>query len=413
MSLAAGVARRRAAPLLSHRVIGALAVIVAMSSTSAAQHAIDWSIESSLSETLEVDDNLRVSTDNEGPVFGASSNASLEVIGESKTHSVSFLTNLGHTIFRGFNGGEDSESIDNRFSATFSKNSKLTDFSVFGTFSQRSTLFSQEEDTGLTGGDGTQTSFSIGGDGTRRIGPTDGLSLSAQFSRSTFEDADEGLVDSDSYDFSLTYSRDVNRTLDAQIEAEVGIFEPAGDDESGSARYTLTGTLNKQVLKNMSVGGSAGVRFVETEGDAQDDVELGSGGGSVGFPFSFDVSFTRKTSEASLGFSREVSPTDRGDLQSNTSARFNVIHRITDLVDFDISAGISVQEQGVEAGDGEAGDDGSDRVTYNISPSLSYSLTPYWSLSLGYRHRFQDSGDGAATSNKVLLTLSHDFEPLP
>jgi len=396
----------RCAPA-THPLSGLVASVAMLLMAGAPAWAYDWKITSELSQATSVDDNFQISPIKQRAVWGETSRAVVDAQARSKTHSLDLLANLGYAVFRGIDNSVSSDNIDNNLSATYNKKSKLTDLLLNGSYARQSTLFSEEEDTGLTGSNNTRITYAARTGLTRRINATDTVKLGASFSRATFEKASASLTPFESFDISAGLGRVVNHTMEVGLSASVGLFLPQDNDPTTDQTvYRLTANVSKKLLHNLSADASVGARFVEAgnvfEGDS-------GGGGGVGFPVAVGLSYKQKTSRATLRLSRSVSPSASGSLQSSSTASFAATHEINQRLSFNMAAAYSLYTVGAD----EASPGNADRTNYSVSSGLGYAIAPEWTLALTYRHRFQDTSAGGAHSNSVVLNLTHPFVPMP
>jgi len=404
----AGCPGRRIVParhLLSGLGIGAALMIAG----ALPAKALDWNLSADLSQRLEIDDNIQLSPNASETVFGSTSSVKLKLKAKTKNSVGEFVldANVGYTIFRGFDGIYDSENVNNSASANYTKNMKSTTFQLGASVSQVSTLFSEAEDTTLTDTDTNNVSYSANASANRKLNETDNLNLSTYFTRSTFDAVTAGLVANDTYGVSTRFSREVNRTLSGGITGAIDIFDP---ETGGNTRYTVTGDLTKKLSETLSVNGRAGIRIVDPNGSANAAI-AGTGGANsgvtVGYPFDVSINYKGKTSTASAGFNSSVSPSSSGFLQGNKSFTASASHRINEFFRFGIGGNYTITEN--------TGTNGvlTERTSYSVSPTLSYTLTRDWSVDLGYQYRFRDTGTATADANKVFLTLTNSTLLLP
>ncbi len=369
--------------------------------------ALDWNLNSNLSQKLEFDDNIQLSPNSGEAVFGSTSSAGLKATTKNKVGEFSLGANFGYTIFRGVDGNYDSENVNNSANANFTKKMKSTTFNLGASVAQVSTLFSEADDTTITNSDTNKLTYSANASANRKLNETDNLVFSTYFNRSTFDAVTAGLVANDTYGVSTRFTRQVNRTLSGGISGAVDIFEP---ETGGNTRFTITGNLKKKLSQVLSVSGNAGVRIVvpkTTVNSAATGTGATNSGTTVGYPFGVNLDYSGKTYSASAGFNSSVSPSSGGFLQGRRSFNASASHKINEFFRFGIGGSYSIT-------DGVGSDGVSiERTSYSVSPTLSYTLTRDWSIDFGYQYRFRDTGTTTADANKVFLTLSNSTVLLP
>jgi len=369
--------------------------------------ALDWNLNANLSQKLEFDDNIQLSPNSGEAVFGSTSSAGLKATTKNKVGEFSLGANFGYTIFRGVDGNYDSQNVNNSASANYTKNMKSTTFKLGASVAQVSTLFSEADDTTITNTDTNKLTYSANASANRKLNATDNLIFSTYFNRSTFDVATAGLVANDTYGVSTRFTRQVNRTLSGGISGAVDIFEP---ETGGNTRYTITGNLKKKLSAVLSVSGNAGVRIVvpkTTANTTANATGAANSSTSVGYPFGVNLDYSGKTYSASAGFNSSVSPSSGGFLQGSKSFNASASQKINEFFRFGIGGSYSLTD-----GVGTNGVS-TERTSYSVSPTLSYTLTRDWSIDFGYQYRFRDTGTTTADANKVFLTLSNSTVLLP
>lgn len=391
------------------RCLPALGALISLELlTSGPAGAYDWKIETFLSEKLEVDDNIQVLPTFDETVVGSTTTAGVAATVGTATERLELNGDFIRAFLEGLDGVFSSRPVSDSYRATFTKSAKTWEATISGGFLRSSTFFTQEEETGIFDTESEQESLSANSGLTVHINQTDRAVWAAHFTRSTFTSpgSTSEFDDSDSYGTSLGLERDVNKTLSASVTGSVDVFDPEGS--SGNTRYQLTAGLEKRLSRTVTVSGSAAVLFVDPEGaSAGGTGTIGNSASNVAYPLTLDASYAGKDVGASIGFSRSASQSDTGAINTSSSVRAAANYAVNELVATGISASFTEQE-----GSGLAGG-GTERTSIDVAPTLSYALTPFWSLAMGYLYRFQDGGSGSADSNKIYLTLTNTDVPLP
>lgn len=396
-------------PLFRVATIAGASLIGLAAGPSASAFAYDWKIESVFSERIEHNDNVGLSAIEAQEAVGVSASGGVTVSAVAPTNRFVFDARMGYTLFNGIDDDYRSENVNNGYSLSYQRSSKDVVLELRGSLTEVSTFFSEVEDTGQIGSDSRRLGQSVDGSLSYRLNATDSASVSGGYSTTTFSAAVPGLGAFESWSVGTTFSRDVNRTLGASLSARANVFTPAAGP--GSVRYTVTGSLDKQLSRTVGVNGSVGIRYVVRDDDRPDpaDISLTSNTGSetIGIPINFSASYKGKDTALSLGLSRQVSGSASGSLQGSTSIRLGASYNVNQHLAATFSGSLSSFVS--------SGDDGSssERTNFSLSPSLSYVLARDWSLNLGYLYKNQDSESGQADSNNVFLTLSHKYLPLP
>jgi uncharacterized protein (PEP-CTERM system associated) len=143
----------------------------------------------------------------------------------------------------------------------------------------------------------------------------------------------------------------------------------------------------------LSVAGAVGVALLDPDDD----------GPTADVIFNVSADYKLKDTSYTLSASRDLQPSQDGDLEDRYSAHFGMSHQINDAMTFGVSGSFAYQPDS---------DDGETRA-FTISPSLSYQLSQDWNSSLSYRFIQTDDENETAHSNEVALSLSYGTFLLP
>jgi hypothetical protein len=145
------------------------------------------------------------------------------------------------------------------------------------------------------------------------------------------------------------------------------------------------------------LNGNIGVRYL----DSKTGIDTESTSGS-----SFDLTAIYKSEFGRISISalRRISPSSSGDVNEQDIYNLDWSHSLTER----LSAGLSTRYiKTVSATENS----NNKRENFNISPNLSWKLSPKATVELSYRHRQQKRTDQeTAKGNSVNLTFSYDWQ---
>ena len=198
-------------------------------------------------------------------------------------------------------------------------------------------------------------------------------------------------------DFSLatvgtgaTYDLTERTAILGQLSYEKYDADEVDDD---SDTFNLLGGVSHAFSETLEATALAGVRSSETE-----DNESSTGG-------IFDVRLAKRFEVGSLsarGF-QELLASGGGDLVETLGFEIGWDQQISSRWRWSLDANAYFNS----SASGET--DNQDRDYYSITPQMAYLLDEEWSISGGYRYRYQDreTEDGSADANAVFFTLSY------
>ncbi len=397
--------------------------------------AVDWALNSTLSETVELNDNPFLRALAAGSL-SSYSNIATDATARTPTSKFTFNGNAGYQKYWGSAvDGVQSENLNggvNLHYETFEKNSSDRQY-LDASWHRSSTAFALLGQLGiLTNTRGFIDATSVGGGIDRSITALDTISLSA---RSTYTSYDPGMGGTPFTDTAAsgTWRRRINSStsLSASSEAEFLLFDNALNTDIMILRET--GGIDATLSSRLAFRGNAGVVYTRTErGNPAFSLpspapnNASSSGAVAGFIGNATLTF-KMLSDTTLVFTgvRSVSPSAVGSLTQLTSVgaglTYNVNSRQTLSFSADASRTTSV---------GTTSDFLSGSVTY------SYLLTKEWTAQISYRHlqRLTTSGSssagfivdpvtgipipaasetGPASSNSIMLVVSRSISMLP
>lgn len=407
--------------------------------------AVDWSLNSTLSETVELNNNLYMRSMLAGGAFGngvVGSYSTITANATARTPTSNF--NFGGDInYRKYFGpgaeGTATESLSGGMRARYERSENTGKEYIYGSWRRQNTSLALLSDLGVTTpvkGDINVTT--IGGGIDRSITRSDTISLSARSTLTTYDPAKSGTQFTDS-SANATWQHRLNGrlSLTASSDVEWQDFDNATNTRILYVRETAG--VNATLSPLLSFRGTAGVIYVRGEGLGTGvlfpssfgtislfpgSTQTASSGSNIGWVGDMSLTYRMlKNTTATLSVSRTEAPSVVGSLTQRTTIQAGLNQTINTRSSLSLAASASRQTSSGTTGD-------------YLSASLGYSylLTREWSAQMSYRylHRFAQSGSttgvvtfdpitglpivsgtGPATSNSILLVVSRSVSILP
>jgi hypothetical protein len=409
-----------------------LAVSVCLGVTPA--FATDWSLNSTLTESVEANDNpyLRALA---GGAFDSYSNIAVNAVARTPTSKFTFDGNVSYQKYWGSGAeGVPSESLSGGAKLhyeTFGKDSSDRQY-IEASWHRSSTAFALLGQLGIvTNIRGFIDATTLAGGIDRSISNLDTISLSAH---STYNSYDPGVQGTTFYDSDATgtWRHRVNSiaTLSASSDVEELNFNNSLNTSITILRENAG--LDATLSPLLSFSGTAGVAYVQTErgSPALSLTPLAPNASSSGSVAGFitNMALTYKMfpdTTLTLNGVRSISPSVVGSLIELTSIGAGLAYNVNSRETLSFAASGSQTTSS-----GTTSDFLSASVTYG------YLLTREWNAQLSYRylHRLATSGTassglvvdpitgilvptasalGAASSNSIMLVVSRSINILP
>jgi hypothetical protein len=394
-----------------------------------AASAADWSLRSTLSESVEFNDNQFLSTPAHGSTVSSYSSITSNGEARTATSKFDFDSNVNYRKYwgPGTEGLPQTENVAYGFTGhyeTFGKNSLDRNF-IESSFSSQSSAFALLNQLGvLSPVNGAIDQLTFRGGFDRALSARDTISVNAQSTRTFYDPSGTGTAFTDT-SAGGTWQRRLNGSV---------ILSASSQAESLSYENTL-GT-NVLILRNqggidvslsplLSFRGSAGAAYVKTENGVNTLTSVGGSGSgslsssSVGFITDMLVTYRAlRSTTFTLAATQTVGPTIVGSLFQVGIVRAGMTQIINSKSSVSLAADVSRAV--------------STNTTDFASASVTYSreLTREWNAQISYRHlhRFGSSGSatfdpitgtpilsgtGPADSNSLLVVVSKSMTILP
>jgi hypothetical protein len=396
--------------------------------------ATDWALNSTLTESVEANDNpyLRALA---GGAFDSYSTIAANAVARTPTSKFTFDGDVNYRKYWGpGSDGAPSESLGGDAKLhyeTFGKDSADRNW-IEASWHRQSTAFALLGQLGIvtnTRGFTDQTNLAAGID--RAITNLDSISLSA---RSTYTSYDPGVQGTTFYDSDATASwrHRVNSiaTLTASSDAEVLNFNNSLNTQTSILRENVG--IDATLSALLSYSGTVGVAYVQTERGSPalslTPLSPTSSGSSSNTGFITNMILTYKMfPDTTLNFTgvQSISPSVVGSLIELTSIGAGANYTVNSRESLSFSASGS-----------RTTSSGTTSDFLSASATYGYLLTREWNAQLTYRylHRLADSGTassgliidpvtgilvptssglGPASSNSIMLVVSRSVSILP
>ena len=343
----------------------------------------DWTVKTSLSETISVNDNLGLDVDSLGVAFGSNSSIGLDATARSHVYDFNLKANLGYQTYFGEGAEETADSFRPSLSSSYVRRGKSTTFSSNLSYIYTPASESQGLEVDSTDNKSDRQTLSGGKSIAYKVNALNDLTLSARASRTDFlgnpADDENGSTSAGS---SLSWLHRATKRTDFTLSTGVDWYGYDDKIDSGSFLYFVKGGVSARLSPRLSVTASAGPQFRDAYKDVKGDRNTSTIGGLGDIGFSYKLKSSSLSGSASYG----LSPDSNGDLQNSLSARLNYSYQINDHSKF----GIGAQARFSDDGTGNR----LNNTRYSISPSYSYTLARDWQLSASYQ--FATSDDSAS-----------------
>lgn len=391
-----------------------------------AAFALDWSLRTTESQTVELNDNQFLRT---SPAASLGSYSTLTANAEARTPTSRFNLD-GDGSYKKYWGpgveGQTSEYLNYGFRARYEATEKGNFDREFvqANWRQQSTALALLSDLGVvTNAGGFLDTLTATGGFDRSLSARDTLSLFATSTRTSYEPSSGGTP------FTDTLARGVWRhslssvtALNASSEFELLNYDNAFNTRVQIYRNQLG--VDATLSPVLSLRGSIGAAYLVTDGGVNPLAGANGSNSSVSSSLADwigDAALTYrvlKNTTLTLTASQSIAPSIVGSLFKRDSITAGLSHAINarSTLSFSASGDRSISTTTTDFASASA------TYSYNFTRDLSAQLT------YRYQHRFAStggsiidpitgtptvSGTGLANSNSVMLVVSHSYTVLP
>jgi hypothetical protein len=396
--------------------------------------AVDWSLSSTLSETVSASDNQFMRTMLAGGTLASYTTVTANVLARTETSRFTLDSNVGYQKFWGGTEGiSQTESTSVGFNAryeTFGKNFGDKQW-LIGSFQQSSVLVAVLGDLGVTTNAHGNIDRTMGGGGIQRsLSALDTVSVSATMSATTYDPASAGTEFTDT-SVTGTWSHRVSPLTTLSVTSQVEWLNYDTNPVSNLMLVRETAGFETSPSALLSYGASAGLIYSSSEVGAGSPVATSpigtplstpalTGGSTVGFIGNAHAIYRiLKNTTLNLSAGQTVAPSVLGALTKSTSIHAGLTQTINSRSTLSVA--------------GDASKVTSLGTTYDLfsgSISYSYILARDWNASLTYRYLYRPAttggtlidpgtglpiagGTGAASSNTIMVVVSKQTTIIP
>ena len=409
-------------------------IAVSLCLLAAPAYAVDWSLNSTLTENVEVNSNPYLRALVAG-AFDSYSDIAANAIAKTPDSKFTFDGDVNYRKYWGPGAdGAPTESLGGSTKLhyeTYGKNTEDREY-LDADWTRQSTAFALLGQLGIvTNSRGFLDTTTVGGGIDRSLTHLDTVSLSAHSTYTSFDPGGGGtpFIDTDG---TASWRHHVSSIATASVSSDV---EELNFDNSLNTAITILREnlgLDASITPLLSFSGTAGVAHTQTEhGSPAISLQPTSTSGSGSFSdtaFITNMVLTYKMfpdTTVSINGLRTIAPSVVGSLIQTTSVGTNLAYTVNPREN--LSFGLS---------DSQTTSSGTTSQYLSASVAYGYSPTREWNAQLSYRylHRFSESGIassgvlidpvtgllvptasglGPADSHSIMLVVSRSVSVLP
>jgi hypothetical protein len=422
------------------RTIAAVTLCWCMSPSGA--WAVDWAINSTLSESVEFNDNLYMRSMLAGGAFGSYSTITTNAIARTSDSEFDFNGSINYRKYFGPGAeGAPTESLAGTMRGHYETKGETPGDSSYldVSWNRQNTSFALLGELGVTtpvNGDIERTT--IGGGIVRSLTNLDTLNLSAHSSFTDYDPAGAGTAFTDTT-ANATWRHKVSSiaSFNVSSDAELLDFSDATSTSANTREWLFRETAGADLTLSplLSLRGNAGIVYVVVNGTgASSSSILPSSTGSVssasgsasasGYVANVALTYKMlKNTTLTLSALRTIAPSVIGSLTQTSTLHAGLSQVVDSRSSLSFSSDIS-----------QLSYTGTTTELFSVSVAYSYLLTHEWSAQLSYRYlqRLASTGTassavtvdpvtgipiinstGPASSNSIMLVVSRSVSLLP
>jgi hypothetical protein len=372
--------------------------LIALGVFTPGAHAVDWTVRSTLTETVEASDNRRLVVNPKGPSYSSFSSLLFDALARTPTSRFNLTGNLSYSAYAGPGETDTVNALNNNVTARYEHSTKLSNYFVTASRSESETSQIQLEETGVSTLNGSTISTIFSGGFRYDLTRRDTLAWQTSFSTNEFTGSLVPPVKN--ITSSVNYSHRANplMTMTSSLQFQNLIFDnPANPD---TTIWQATVGMQTQLTRHFGIQGTIGTT-VRDGGSTPIPTSASASGSGLIFNASMNYRIIRFL-EATLAMSRSTAPTTFGQIQSSDTVSGALRYTINENSSALLSGSYSTV----------SGDTGSFNAL-NASASYTRRLARGLQSALSYRYFERDSGGTTARSNTVSFSLTWDVTVLP
>jgi predicted porin len=352
-----------------------------------------WSVKPIFNPSIEYDDNISLSTSNKEDSFKFVVRPTIVGAYETETALLSLTT--GYSIERYTSNTRDTE--DNPFfqlnsSKSFERSSLGIDYS----FSEASSRDTAALDTGNFSSRSVITTHTFSPFYSYSLSEID--SVSVNFSYIQREYSTDEFRDNETKSIVTSWQRQFSERLIGYTSFSYSNYQSGESvNSTENDNYNLSVGVSYDLSEKWSLNGNVGVRYL----DSKTGIDSQSTSGSS---FDLTANYQSELGRLSISALRRISPSSSGDVNEQDIYNVDWSSDLTERLSAGISSRYIETTSATENSNIK-------RENFNISPNLSWKLSPKATIELSYRYRQQKRTDQeTAKGNSLSLTFSYDFQ---
>ncbi|MBL1321886.1 MAG: outer membrane beta-barrel protein [Methylophaga sp.] len=361
--------------------------------------AAEWSLTSALNPSVEYDDNVFLSENEQSSMHYAVTPTA--VVTRAVDNMLTSLS-VGYQIDRytSLSSDNDTENPFIRFNSSYSTERSQYDLSA--SYQEATSRSTAVEDTGDFSTQSINRTRSISPSFSYQWTERDTLSFSGSYlerlsSTTSFADTETKSITAGwQHQFSERLSAGLNGTF-SNYKSD-GLTLSTDDDN-----YNLSTSMTYALSELWSLTGNVGARKLNSErtstltGITNDDTSTGS-------TFGFSAIRTDDINTYTINLSRDLSPSGTGDVNESDRINASWSHNISDRLTANMAASYQETTSALRDSNGK-------RKNVNFTPSLRWQLERNLNLNFKYSYRKQTQESGrSADSNAVSVTLNYNWD---
>lgn len=361
--------------------------------------AAEWSLSNSVNTALEYDDNIFMRDDNKLGDYHASMTPTVKVAYALENTETSLST--GYVLDR----YERSRQLDTdnpfwRFDTHYKTG--RSSWQLNASYVESTSRSEAAEDTGDFETNSISTTESISPKYNYQLTERDVVSLSASYSTKEYSTTDFNNSRhrslSTQWQHKFTERLNGGVSLSADNNKSTGLINTSDDDT-----YNISLTSHYNVSQIWAMNGSVGYRLLNSQ--QTDGFGFKETTRDTGPSLDLTISYKGALDTASIALSRSISPSSIGQVNEQDKISLSWSRALSERLSVSMIGSYQTTTSAIDNGDDK-------RENINISPSISWKLSPDASVGLSYKFRQQKESleNSDASSQAVMLTLNYDWD---
>jgi len=382
--------------------------------------ALDWNIRSSLSESLEFNDNRRMAVNPPGNSYNSVSSLMFDARALTPTSVAGLVGNLRYLTFAGPGEEGSKNTLDKDATFTFEKRAKLTTYNFITSWSQADAATIQLQETGVATVGGSVTTTTFGGGLRHELGPRDTIAWQTSYVSTEFTSPGSTPIASLTSTVDWTHRLSPITVLTPSLQFQRLNYDNAAQTEVTFWKATMG--MNTELTKRLSFQAAAGGTLLSGE---QNNVGVSANsavptsGSVTGWLANAQLIYNPlATVRVVLTAAHTTAPNTFGQIKVSDTVGLYLSYDINTVSSLSLSGSVSQQSSAVERASAQAGSS----ATESLSASIAYSrrLAREWRTNLSYRYTQQSgnsigigNNNGDPRSNSVVFNITRDVTILP